>query len=42
MILFSAPKPAAEVRQLLLAHQESSLSAGPAGVRKRQPVARTA
>ena len=40
--LFSAPKPAADVRQLLLAHQPAPVAAGPASSGKRKPVARTA
>jgi EAL domain-containing protein (putative c-di-GMP-specific phosphodiesterase class I) len=40
--LFSAPKPAADVRQLLLAHQSTLATASPARSRKRKPVAGTA
>ncbi len=40
--LFSPPKPAADVRQLLLAHQPAPVAASPARSRKRKPVARTA
>jgi diguanylate cyclase (GGDEF)-like protein/PAS domain S-box-containing protein len=37
--LFSPPKPAAIVRQLLLAHQPAPATASPARSRKRKPVA---
>jgi len=40
--LFSAPKPAADVRRLLLSHQPAPAAAGPSRARKRKPVARTA
>ena len=40
--LFSPPKPAADVRKLLLAHQPTPAAASPARSRKRKPVARTA
>jgi len=40
--LFSAPKPATDVRQLLLAHQPTPATASPSRARKRKPVARTA
>ena len=40
--LFSAPKPAADVRQLLLAHQPTPMAASSARSRKRKPVAGTA
>ncbi|MGH6641108.1 MAG: bifunctional diguanylate cyclase/phosphodiesterase [Bradyrhizobium sp.] len=40
--LFSPPKPAADVRQLLLAHQPALATASPARPRKRKPVAGTA
>jgi EAL domain-containing protein (putative c-di-GMP-specific phosphodiesterase class I) len=38
--LFSAPKPAADIRPLLSAHGQGSSAASP--TRKRKPVARTA
>jgi EAL domain-containing protein (putative c-di-GMP-specific phosphodiesterase class I) len=40
--LFSAPKPAAEIRPLLLAHRQRPVAAGNGRARKRKPVARTA
>ena len=40
--LFSAPKPAAEIRQLLLTHRQGPDAARPARPRRRKPVARTA
>jgi diguanylate cyclase (GGDEF)-like protein len=40
--LFSAPKPAADVRQLLLSHQPTPVTANPGRIRKRKPVAGTA
>jgi diguanylate cyclase (GGDEF)-like protein len=40
--LFSPPKPAADVRQLLLAHQPTPSTASPARSRKRKPVAHSA
>jgi len=40
--LFSAPKPAADVKQLLLTHREGSEAASPVHTGKRQPVARSA
>ena len=40
--LFSAPKPAAEIRPLLLAHPENSAVASPGRARERRSVARTA
>ena len=40
--LFSAPKPAAEVRQLLLAHRQDPAAAGSGRARKRKPIVRTA
>jgi diguanylate cyclase (GGDEF)-like protein len=40
--LFSAPKPAADVRQLLHSHQPTPSVANPARSRKRKPVAGTA
>jgi diguanylate cyclase (GGDEF)-like protein/PAS domain S-box-containing protein len=40
--LFSAPKPAADVRQLLLAHRQGADAASRSQTRKRKPVARTA
>jgi diguanylate cyclase (GGDEF)-like protein len=40
--LFSAPKPAAEIRPLLLAHPEDSAVATPSRARERRSVARTA
>jgi diguanylate cyclase (GGDEF)-like protein/PAS domain S-box-containing protein len=40
--LFSPPKPAADVRQLLLAHQPTPMTASPARSRRRKPVAGTA
>ena len=40
--LFSAPKPAAEIRPLLLAHPEDSAVASPGRARERRSVARTA
>ena len=40
--LFSAPKPAAEIRPLLLAHREDPAVAGPGRARERRSVARTA
>jgi EAL domain-containing protein (putative c-di-GMP-specific phosphodiesterase class I) len=40
--LFSAPKPAAEVRQLLLTHQQDPDTATAARARTRKPVARSA
>ena len=40
--LFSAPKPAAEIRPLLLAHPENSAVASPSRARERRSVARTA
>ena len=40
--LFSAPKPAAEIRPLLLAHRENPAVAGPSRARERRSVARTA
>jgi len=40
--LFSAPKPAAEIRPLLLAHRQGPLAAGAGRARKRKSVARTA
>jgi EAL domain-containing protein (putative c-di-GMP-specific phosphodiesterase class I) len=40
--LFSPPKPAADVRQLLLAHQSTPSTASPARSRKRKPVAHSA
>jgi hypothetical protein len=40
--LFSPPKPAAEVRQLLLTHRQGPVAAGHGRGRKRKPVARTA
>ena len=39
--LFSAPKPAAEIRPLLFTHQQDP-AARPGPTRKRRPVARTA
>jgi EAL domain-containing protein (putative c-di-GMP-specific phosphodiesterase class I) len=40
--LFSPPKPAADVRQLLLSHEPTPATANPARSRKRKPVAHTA
>ncbi|MBR0697475.1 EAL domain-containing protein [Bradyrhizobium lablabi] len=40
--LFSAPKPAAEIRQLLAAHRRAPLATGTGRVRPRKPVAGTA
>jgi len=40
--LFSAPKPAADVRQLLLAHRQGPGAASTARSRKRKPAVRTA
>jgi len=40
--LFSAPKPAAEIRSLLQAHRESPGATRPGRTRKRKPVARSA
>ena len=40
--LFSAPKPAAEIRPLLLAHPEDSAVASPGRARERRSVARMA
>jgi diguanylate cyclase (GGDEF)-like protein/PAS domain S-box-containing protein len=40
--LFSAPKPATEIRPLLLAHQQGPVAAGPSRASKRKTVARTA
>jgi predicted signal transduction protein with EAL and GGDEF domain len=40
--LFSAPKPAAEIRPLLFTHQQDPAAARPGPTRKRRPVARTA
>jgi diguanylate cyclase (GGDEF)-like protein len=40
--LFSAPKPAAEIRPLLFTHQQDPAAARPGQTRKRKPVARTA
>jgi diguanylate cyclase (GGDEF)-like protein/PAS domain S-box-containing protein len=40
--LFSPPKPAAEVRKLLLTHRQGPTAAGSSSSRKRKPVARTA
>jgi diguanylate cyclase (GGDEF)-like protein/PAS domain S-box-containing protein len=40
--LFSAPKPAADIRQLLLAHQQGPGAASPTRPRKRKPAVRTA
>jgi diguanylate cyclase (GGDEF)-like protein len=40
--LFSAPKPAADVKQLLLTHREGPEAASPVHTGKRQPVARSA
>jgi diguanylate cyclase (GGDEF)-like protein len=40
--LFSPPKPAADVRKLLLTHRQGPTAAGSGSSRKRKPVARTA
>jgi diguanylate cyclase (GGDEF)-like protein len=40
--LFSPPKPAADIRQLLIAHRQGPLAAGPGRTRKRKPIARSA
>ena len=40
--LFSAPKPAAEVKQLLLAHLQGPTTARPGRTHKRKPIARSA
>ena len=40
--LFSPPKPAAIIRQLLLTHQPTPATASPSRARKRKPVARSA
>src|SRR6476659_6610437 len=40
--LFSAPKPAADVKQLLLTHREGPEAASPLHTGKRRPVARSA
>ncbi|WP_426442922.1 bifunctional diguanylate cyclase/phosphodiesterase [Bradyrhizobium genosp. P] len=40
--LFSPPKPAADIRQLLIAHRRGPLAAGPPRTRKRKPIARSA
>jgi diguanylate cyclase (GGDEF)-like protein len=40
--LFSPPKPAADVRRLLLSHEPTPATANPARSRKRKPVAQTA
>src|SRR4051812_5110980 len=40
--LFSAPKPAADVKRLLLSHEPTPATANPARSRKRKPVAHTA
>jgi diguanylate cyclase (GGDEF)-like protein len=40
--LFSPPKPAAEVRKLLLTHRQGPTAAGTSGLPKRKPIARTA
>ena len=40
--LFSAPKPAADVKQMLLAHQQRSEAAGASRRHKRNPIARSA
>ena len=40
--LFSAPKPAADIRPLLSAHRQGPVAARPARAGKRKPVARSA
>jgi len=40
--LFSAPKPAAEIRQLLRTHRQHPLASASGRARERRPVARTA
>jgi predicted signal transduction protein with EAL and GGDEF domain len=40
--LFSAPKPAADVKQLLLAHRQGPAAASPGRAGKPKPVARSA
>jgi EAL domain-containing protein (putative c-di-GMP-specific phosphodiesterase class I) len=40
--LFSPPKPAADVKRLLLSHEPTPATANPARSRKRKPVAHTA
>src|SRR5438445_1632366 len=40
--LFSPPKPAAEVRKLLLTHRQGPVVTGPGPSRKRKPIARSA
>jgi diguanylate cyclase (GGDEF)-like protein len=40
--LFSAPKPAADVKQMLLVHQQGSKAAGAGRRHKRNPIARSA
>jgi EAL domain-containing protein (putative c-di-GMP-specific phosphodiesterase class I) len=40
--LFSAPKPAADIRSLLSAHRHGSRAAGPSQAGKRKPVGRRA
>ena len=40
--LFSPPKPAAEVRKLLLTHRQGPMAAGTSSLPKRKPIARTA
>jgi EAL domain-containing protein (putative c-di-GMP-specific phosphodiesterase class I) len=40
--LFSAPRPAAEIKPLLLAHRQGPVAAGSSRAAKRKPVARTA
>jgi diguanylate cyclase (GGDEF)-like protein len=40
--LFSPPKPAADIRQLLIAHRRGPVAAGSGRPRKRKPIARSA
>ena len=40
--LFSPPKPAAEVRKLLLTHRQGPVATGPGASPKRKPIARSA
>jgi EAL domain-containing protein (putative c-di-GMP-specific phosphodiesterase class I) len=40
--LFSAPKPAAEIRQLLRTHRPNPVASASAQARKRRPLVRTA
>ena len=40
--LFSPPKPAAEVRKLLLTHRQGPVATGPGASRKHKPIARSA